>query len=477
MNSNNVEDVICEDEIPDILHSNKNIFSYGLGEFIMQTFSIAFGAYVFYFYEAEIGLESWLVAFGFIIYAIWNAINDPLVGYICDRPFFFTKKWGRRFPWIVSSIFPSILCYVLIFSSPDVDPVKGQWTIFLWLVFSTCLFDTAFSFVFVNTNALFADKFRNADERRKVSGINMTLGYIGIAFGSIFPPFIISYGVKQSFINQAWALVLVALIAAIFMIPGMREDTETIERYLKACEDLKEKEEKISFFETFISAFKQKNFTAFVILFLGYAVLRICLLASLQYAIRYILNMQAAVGSLIMAGFLLGSLVSIPFWVWWARKKEDNRKVMIIAAILSSIFALPMIFLSDLIGWIIVLFLWGIGIAGMFIVRAVVLADIIDESVVETGKRNEGIYNGVYVFINRLSIVIQAIIFAIVHSLTGFVEGADTQSESAIWGIRLSMAVIPVFFLLVATIIFWKFYDLKPQKLNDIKAKIKDLNL
>ena len=150
---------------------------------------------------------------------------------------------------------------------------------------------------------------------------------------------------------------------------------------------------------------------------------------------------------------------------------------MIISAILSSIFALPMILLSDLIGWIIVLFLWGIGIAGMFIIRAVVFADIIDESVVETGKRKEGMYNGFYIFINRLSIVIQAIIFAVVHSLTGFVEGADTQSESAIWGIRLSMAVIPVFFLIVATIIFWKLYDLKPEKLNDIKAKIKDLDL
>jgi Na+/melibiose symporter-like transporter len=73
--------------------------------------------------------------------------------------------------------------------------------------------------------------------------------------------------------------------------------------------------------------------------------------------------------------------------------------------------------------------------------------------------------------------VIQAIIFAIVHDLTGFVEGADTQSETAIWGIRLSMAVIPVFFLVVATIIFWKFYDLKPEKLSKIKAKIKDLDL
>ena len=112
-----------ESEIPEILHSNKNIYSYGLGEFIMQTFSIAFGAYVFYFYEVEIGLNSWLVAIGFILYAIWNAVNDPLVGYICDRPFSFTKKWGRRFPWIISFIVPSILTYVT-FSLISRDPAS-----------------------------------------------------------------------------------------------------------------------------------------------------------------------------------------------------------------------------------------------------------------------------------------------------------------------------------------------------------------
>ena len=465
------------EEVPEILHSNRNIYSYGLGEFIMQIFSIAFGAYVFYFYEVEVGLDSWLVAFGFIIYAIWNAVNDPLVGFICDRPFFFTRKWGRRFPWIVSAIFPSILTYVLLFAPPDVDPKEGQWILFAWLVFATCLFDTCFSFVLVNSAALFADKFRNEDERRKVSGINMTLGYIGIAFGAIVPPLIINYGVRESFISQAWVLVAVALIAALFMIPGMQEDDETIERYLKACEDLKEKKEKTSFFGTFISAFKRKNFTVFVILFLGYGVLRICLLASMQYGIRYILKMPAAAASLIMAAFLLGSLISIPIWVWWARKMNNNRRLMIIAAIMSSIFALPMIFLDSFLGWIIILFLWGIGIAGMFIIRAVVFADVIDESVIETGKRNEGMYNGFYVFINRLSIVFQAIIFAVVHELTGFVEGAETQSESAIWGIRLTMSVIPVFFLLVSTLIFWKFYDITPEKSNDIKAKLKQLNL
>ncbi|MHA1256688.1 MAG: MFS transporter [Promethearchaeota archaeon] len=464
-------------DIPEILHSNKSNYSYGLGEFIMQTFSIGFGAYVFYFYEVEIGLDSWLVAFGFILYAIWNAVNDPLVGYICDRPFSFTKRWGRRFPWIISFIVPSILTYVLLFAPPNVDPREGQWILFSWLVFTTCLFDTVFSFVYVNSAALFADKFRNEDERRKVSGINMTLGYIGIAVGAIVPPLIINYGVRESFIDQALVLVCIALIAALFMVPGIREDEETIERYLKACEDFKEKREKVSFFRTFIAAFKQKNFTAFVILFLGYGVLRICLLASMQYGIRYILKLPAAAASLIMVAFLLGSLISIPLWVKYARKINNNRKIMIIAAIMSSIFALPMMFLDTFIGWVIILFLWGIGIAGMFILEAVVFADIIDESVIETGKRNEGMYNGFYIFISRLAIVFQAIIFAVVHDLTGFVEGAETQSESAIWGIRLTMSVIPVFFLLVGTLIFWKLYDITPEKSNIIKAKLKELDL
>ena len=476
MNTTNKENEKLS-HIPEILHSSKNIYSYGLGEFIMQIFSLAFGAYVFYFYEVEIGLDSWLVAFGFILYAIWNAVNDPLVGYICDRPFSFTKKWGRRFPWIISSVFPSILTYVIIFAPPNVDPKEGQWIIFAWLVFATCLFDTAFSFVSVNSSALLADKFRNDDERRKVSGINMTLGYIGIAVGAIVPPFFIHYGVKESFFIQAWVLIAIALIAAIFMIPGIREDEETIERYLRACEDFKEKKEKASFFGTFRAAFKQKNFTAFAILFLGYGVLRICLLAGMQYGIRYILKMSAAAASLIMVAFLLGSLISIPLWVKYARKVNNNRKVLIITAIMSSIFALPMMFLDNFIGWVIVLFLWGIGIAGMFILRAVVFADIIDESVIDTGKRNEGMYNGFYIFINRLAIVFQAIIFAVVHELTGFVEGAETQSETAIWGIRLTMSVIPVFFLLVGTLIFWKVYDITPEKSNIIKAKLKELDL
>ena len=71
--------------------------SYGFGKFVNEFLNMAFGAYVFFYYEPEIGLATWLTGLGYIIFAIWNAINDPLIGYLLDRPFKFTRKWGQRF--------------------------------------------------------------------------------------------------------------------------------------------------------------------------------------------------------------------------------------------------------------------------------------------------------------------------------------------------------------------------------------------
>lgn len=470
-NDNNIEGA------SEIRHSRLNIVSYSMSDFIYEIFAISFGAYVFYYYEAEIGLESWLAALGFIVYAIWNAINDPLVGYICDRPFFFTRKWGRRFPWIIGSMFPTILIYVLLFSPPNVDPATGGWIIFGWLVLATCLFDTALSFWIVNYAALFADKFRNLDERRTAGGILMILAYIGIAVGSLIPPFIVQYGVKESFLNQAWALVIIALIGGVFAIPGLREDKEVVEKYIKSYESRKETGDKATTFMTFKHALKHKNFIVYILLFLGYSILRACLVGSLQYGLRFVLKLPAVYSTILMGAYLISSLISTPILAVIGKKKADNRKIMLIGALISCVFALPMALFADLISWTILLICWGVGIAAMFVVKSPLLADIIDESVIQTGERNEGLYNGVSMFIMRFSTVAQAIIFAVVHTLTGFEEGADVQSELAITGILIGMALIPSLFLLAGTLIFWKFYDLSPGKIQENRLRLKEYDL
>jgi Na+/melibiose symporter-like transporter len=69
--------------------------------------------------------------------------------------------------------------------------------------------------------------------------------------------------------------------------------------------------------------------------------------------------------------------------------------------------------------------------------------------------------------------------FAIIHSLTGFVEGAgpEAQPELALVGIRLHLALVPMIAILMGAFIFWKWYDLRPEKVDENQLKIKELKL
>ena len=132
----------------EIKHSKKGMGSYGCAKALNEFFNSAFFAFNFFFYEVEIGLSVWYVGLALIIFAVWNAINDPLAGYLTDRPFRFTKKWGRRFPWVMIGGILWVISYILIFTPPSVDPKSGALIIFAWLIFATCLFDTFASIFF-----------------------------------------------------------------------------------------------------------------------------------------------------------------------------------------------------------------------------------------------------------------------------------------------------------------------------------------
>ena len=214
-----------------------------------------------------------------------------------------------------------------------------------------------------------------------------------------------------------------------------------------------------------------------MILFLSYATLRACLIGSLNYGLTYLLGLPLTYSIYLSGAYLIASLLGVPFWVWLIKKKNDNRKIMIIGAILTTIFTFPMTFLEDLISWAIVLMLWGFSLSGMFVAIYPLFADIIDENVVDTKVRREGLYNGFYAFMTKFSIVAQALIFTIVHILTGFDEDLPAQEPLAIMGIHIAMALIPAIIMVIGTFIFWKYYDITPEKSAITHAKLKELNL
>ncbi len=461
-------------ETIDIKHSKKGMVSYGFGAFISEFFNMSFGAYVFFYYETVIHLDVWLTSLGFIIFAVWNAVNDPLIGYLTNRPFKFTKKWGRRLPWVLAGGIPWIFSYLLLFMPPAVDPQEGALILFAWLVIMTCLYDTFASLFGVNYYSIFPDKFRENSERRLAATLSTLVATLGTAFGAIVPSLFIEWGDRGSYVVQAGVVVIICLAALAVAIPGSSEDQVRIDCYLEKCEEGMERK---SFFSEFKACLKHKNFMAYIVSFMLYLCLVQTMVGSIPYVAQFVLGVNPDDIILIMAALLVGMFISMPIWGKIADITNNDRKTMIFAAIFLTIGTIPLFFITNYFIMIVAIFIWGMCEGGYWVMMGPVRSGVIDESVVMTGQRKEGIYQGFQTFVSRTALVAQALSFAIVHTLTGFVEGSLTQTPKATLGIQIHFALLPFIFMLISTIVLWRSYKLTPDKVKMNKEKLDEMGL
>jgi GPH family glycoside/pentoside/hexuronide:cation symporter len=459
--------------VPIIRHSKKEMVSFNTASLPIELIQGVLSLLIFFFYEAEIGLNSLLVGLGIAIYAIWDAFNDPLIGYLTDRAFKFTKKWGRRFPFIIIGYIPMLICFVLIFTPPTVNVQESPWIVFGWLVLTTCLFDTAESIWTVNYLSLFPDKFRDRTERRTMAFFEVYLGFGGVILAFILPPMLIMYGNLGSYAMMAWVCVAISFVCWILMIPGIRDDQAAVDNYLSHYSEV----ERDSFFKSLKQMFKQKSFLAFLVIYTLYQALVQTMMASFIYFARFNLKAEVEMVALISAMMLIGGLLSVPIWLIYTNKTKDNRKTFIISAVLMACFACTMTFTYGLLGTLLIVFLFGIAVGGFWVMLSPVYSDVIDESVSISGKRRESTYGGIRNFFLNLARVIQAMTLAIVHQLTGFVEGSSTQTPLALIGIRIHLGLIPGIFIAIGVLVFWKYYDITPGKAGQIKERLIELKL
>ncbi|MHA1803685.1 MAG: MFS transporter [Promethearchaeota archaeon] len=454
-------------------HSNKTVVSYCFGNSLIEIYNVMFGTYVFFFYETEIGLYVWFITIAYVIYSLWNSINDPLLGYLFDKPNRLWKRWGKRFPWMVIAAIPWVFSMYFILTPPFTNPAENTLLIFIWMVIWTCCFDTFYSMFQNNHFSLFADKFRSDDERRKTGSLGWALGMCGTAIGGIIPPLLITYGDISSYSFMGLIIALLALVFFVLAIPGIRETKNMINRYV-IVDMHKEKE---GFFSVMKKAVKQKNFMLFVFLtFLGDVVFN-CVLASIHYFVKYTIRAPASFATPLLALTIIGSIASVPLFLKLMRKINDNKKVAIIGSTIFLLTLLTLIFFWDPITFLICAFLFGIGVSAFKTPRFPVLSDTLDETVIKTGMHQESVYMGANTFFQRFSIITQAIIFALAHVLTGFDPNIESQTPLALFGIRMQAAIIPAIFLFIGIIVFAKYYDLTAEKTKENKQKLKEMGL
>lgn len=92
---------------------------YGLGDTASNLYWKTFEFFLMYFYTDVFGISARSAGGMMLITRIWDAIDDPIVGYIADRT---RTAWGRFRPYLLWMAIPFAITGCLTFYTPDLSP-------------------------------------------------------------------------------------------------------------------------------------------------------------------------------------------------------------------------------------------------------------------------------------------------------------------------------------------------------------------
>jgi len=439
-------------EKKDRIHSFGGHFLYSLGAVPSALPYNMIQSFLIFFYTLSEGLSLGLAGLLLLLYGIWNAINDPLIGYYMDKWKF--RKWGRRVPYIVIGTIPFTFGFILLWWVPWTDDIG----IFIHAFIMLFLFDFGFTLAMTAWSALYTEMYEEEKERASVVALKDLIAFLSSMIGILFPPLL----------ADALGWPVVGLIFGI---------TIPITMYLSLLGTRERKEYQIDEPLPIITAFKETfSNIPFVIVTLTYTIIDFfsgLTLTVLPLYARFILKMDEGLVGFAAIGIAVGILASVIFWKWIYAKKGPKYG-LILALIIFVIGIWPLFLVNNFIILFILTIIPGFGSGGMLMTEPAISAAI-DSDELKTGKRREATFTGVLAFVARLSMVLSGLTLIIVQVLTGFDSDAATQTPHAEIGLRALVSFVPLLGGLLALLIF-KFFPLNYAKFMEQQNELKNLH-
>ena len=438
-------------------------------------------------YQMTLGMNPVIFGLVMAIPRFWDAITDPVVGYLSDN---LHSKWGRRRPLIVIGALLQALAFGVIWMVPESLGELGQ-VIYLSLsliVFYTCY--TIFSVPFISLSYEMTPDY---DERTRVQVYGGFFGKIGeFLYQWIFPlTQLAAFGSVLVGVRVVGWSVGILIMGLIAVIPGLFVK----ERYYHKAR----KQEHIPLWPSMVASFRNQAFLVLV----GLTVLQILagmMASSIDYylLVYYLCDGDIGIGSvwkaILSMGYALVGILAI-FPTRWLALRFGKQS------------ALAVIFVLVLIGawfkWIIytpgsggALFehldawldqvpglttpgnFWKILIDPLFcgpiwiainVLTPSMFADVCDADELRSGHRREGMFGAAFSWIQKTGYSLAFFGTGVALVWTGFDEQlGGAQSEQTLLSMRLVLAISTAVWALLA-IILLAFYPLSRQRMHSIR--------
>jgi GPH family glycoside/pentoside/hexuronide:cation symporter len=411
--------------------AQNSAIAYGLGSFGLQTvFQVFAGFYVFY-YTDQLGLAVTLVAIINIIYGIWDAVDDLIVGFLSDNT---RTRWGRRRPWLLTGLPFYVGLLILVYAVPH--PFQQGNALFWYALVIFILFEAAATVMSVNYSALFPELFQGLRERARASSTYQGITMFGELVGFSIPPFIYA---EFGFVPMAISFAGIGGIALFLGIIRNKEDPNA----LKAPPlDLK---------GAFGEVLKDRPFLLYTIAVTFLIYIPGVYTLGTPFWVKYTLAAGPQGTSLIFAVVFSVAILSASIWGRFVHVFGIGR-CWLLSVILMASSALILGLATDLVVGAIGAAVVGASMGGIKICHQIIVANFVDRNLKRTGHRREGIYYSVLRVIGKFSKILESLALVLLSLLFGYISGENPgpHPENAF---RFLMSVIPLVLAIIAWLI------------------------
>lgn len=378
---------------------------------------------------------------------VWDAVNDPIVGYLSDRT---QSRWGRRRSWMLFGAIP----FGVFFFIQWVVPVFSQNAeaqragLFWYYVLVSVLFNSAYTAVNLPYTALTPELSEDYHERTSLNSYRFAFS-IGGSILALALGLVISLSVADQQ-QQYW--LLGAICAALSVFPIWWCVWGTRERYTPP-----ESAAEMPLLEQIKTALQNVPFLYVVGIYL-------CSWLAFQLTatiLPYFVESWMRQKSYFAVALIVQAVAIVMLFVWsQVSRRYGRRNVYFMGMALWIVAQAGLVLIQpgqDGLMYLLAV-LAGAGVATAYLIPWSMLTDVIELDELRTGQRREGIFYSFMVLLQKIGLAIALAVAGRILHAAGFIEKVANQPNpeqpaSALFAIRMVIGPLPTVALILGMIL------------------------
>ena len=443
--------------------------AFGVGGVADGVKNNGFDYFLLFFYSQVLGVPAAHVAVALFIALIVDAVSDPVVGYWSDN---FRSRFGRRHPFMYAAMLPVAIAYYFAWNPPA--GLTGS-DLFPWLVTLTITVRLLFTVYEVPQNALAAELTSDYDARTSLMSYRYFFAWVG---GLSIQIALLALLLRPTetdpsgFFNiDGWHTYgLWASIVIFLAVLATTLGTHSHIPHLKAAPPQR-KMTIATIFREILETVSNRSFRALFLATL-FGLLASGISASLnQYINGLFWEFTTDQTAKLTVAVYISAVIALVLAPIIGKTLGKKRGAIIIgilaftiapAPVLARVFGLMPPNGTDLLFNIVIsvtIFDLALIIVTQMLMGSMI-ADIVEDSELQTGRRSEGIFFAGISFIRKLAqgsgVMLAAIVLSIASITPGMRPGAVPEEQLRVLGLGYAASLLTIWMLMIGCVSFYR---------------------